>query len=69
MDNDTGAGRLGFDEFERGRRLPSLEQPLATSQHNRVEPEPVLIDQPVLDQRLSEIATAMHLEFPASLAF
>ena len=69
MDDDASAGRLGFDELERQRRLPFREQPLATSQDDRVKPEPVFVDQVVLDQRLGEPAAAVDLEFPPILAF
>ena len=67
MDNDAGAGSPGFDEPESDRRVPFREQPLAASQDERVEPEPILIDEAVLDQRLGEIAAAVDLEFLASL--
>src|SRR5215472_11278365 len=68
VDNDAGAGCPGFDEPESDRRALFLEQSLAASQDERVKPEPVLIDKVVLDQRLSEIAAAVDLEFLASLA-
>jgi hypothetical protein len=67
VDNNAGAGRPGFDEPESDRRVPFREQPLATSQDERVKPESILIDEAVLDQRLGEVAAAVDLEFPASL--
>jgi len=68
VNNNPCAGRLGFDELERDRRLPFREKPLATSQDDRVKAEPVLIDQVVSDQRLGELAAAVDLEFLASFA-
>src|SRR5215813_5749421 len=68
VDNDAGAGRPGFDEPESDRHTPFREQSLAASQDEGVKPESILIDEAVLDQRLSEIAATVDLDFLASLA-
>lgn len=61
-DNDTLWGDLAFRHLERGRYGAIGKQPFSTAQRQRIDLEPERINQIMLDERLKEIATAVHVQ-------
>ncbi|HUF59710.1 MAG TPA: hypothetical protein VMR89_09550 [Actinomycetota bacterium] len=55
-------GDLRVDKPQRGGDRAVREQALARAQHKGEDPQAVLVDDPVADQRLGEVPAAVHLE-------
>ena len=57
--NNAGTERLCFDKFQ-GRVAPVLEEAFTASQHNRIDQEPILINEIVWHQRADKRVTAVN---------
>ena len=61
-ENDAIWGDLALRHLERRRDGAIGKQPFSTAQRQRIDLEPERIDQIMLDQRLKEICTAVHVQ-------
>ena len=61
-DNDTLWGDLALRHLERRRDGAIGKQPFSTAQRQRIDLEPELINQIMLDERLKEISTAVNVQ-------
>src|SRR5215203_3017280 len=63
----SGGGDLGACELETRGYRAAVEQALSLSEHQRERPEPELVDEAVLEQRLDQVPAAVHLQLGAIL--
>ena len=61
-DNDTLWGDLALHHLERRRDGTIGKQPFSPAQRQRIDLEPERINQIMLDERLKEISTAVHVQ-------
>src|SRR6266496_1593355 len=61
-DHDSGGGDLAVDELEPGGDGAVGEQAFARPDDEREDPQAVLVDQVVAQQRLDQVPAAMHLQ-------
>ena len=61
----AGGRRLAIDQSEPGERRAVAEEALALAEHERMDHEPVGVDEVVLDQRLDQLTAADDLDLLA----
>src|SRR5215469_5641865 len=61
-ENDATWGDFALRHLERRRDGAIGKQPFSTTQRQRKDLEPERIDQIMLDERLNEISTAVHVQ-------
>ena len=66
VDQDSGSQGAGLDQGESGEREPVGEQLLAGAQHERIDGEPVLVNQVVLGQRSDQPGAPPHADLVRS---
>src|SRR4051812_31925619 len=67
LNHDAGSGDLGVQQPERRRQRSAGEEPLARGEHEGEGPEPDLIDEVVLQQRLDQVAAARYLNLTLAI--
>src|SRR5215218_6033200 len=61
VDHDAGTRDLAVDKLQRGGDRAVAEEALPGAEHHREDPQPVLVDEVMLEQRLDKARAAMDL--------